>query len=80
MIISTKYKIGDEVYIVYKVNDYVIVRKDKIKEILVKEDDDISYYLEDFGDEAKEEELIDSEYYYDLKDKVVELLNGCEDN
>lgn len=73
MVISTRFKINEEIYFIYKENKEVKVIKDVIKEILVNEKG-TTYYLENFVDEVKEEELISIDCEYGLKDKIVELL------
>lgn len=75
MVYSSKFKIGEEVYLIFKENNEVIVRKDKIKEICITEDE-VSYILEDYGGgRTKEDELVGINYTFTLTDKIVELFN-----
>lgn len=79
MVISTNFKINEEVYMIYKENDVVNIRKDKVKSILIKEDETI-YYLENFCDEVQEDELISVEYDFELRDKIMKLIKGEEND
>ena len=75
MVYSSIFKIGEEVYFIFKENDEVIVRKDKIKEIYITENE-VLYVLENYyGGRAREDELIAVKYDYELKDKIIQLFN-----
>lgn len=61
MNIQTKYKIGDEVYVILKDDNSVLINMDSIEEIAITKKElgyDVSYYLEHTGDEFSDEELI----------------------
>lgn len=74
MIINTKFKIGEEVYIIYKEKNNVIINKDIIKEIAINEKEDIFYYTNNYCDEIKECELVETYATSKLVSKIEELL------
>lgn len=79
MTINTKFGVGDEVYIIYKIDDEVRIFKDEIKEILIGEIKTI-YYGSIVGFEIKEDELVLAEDRGKVIDKIDELLKekACE--
>lgn len=73
MVISTKYAIGEEVYVIYKENNEVHVFKDKISEIVISKEKQI-YYLEKHNcDEWQENELVKTYSTTNLINRIEEL-------
>lgn len=61
MNVKTKYKIGDEVYVIQKDGNEVLIATDSIKEIVITKDGlchKVNYYLEHIGDDYEEDELM----------------------
>ncbi len=73
MVISTKFNIGEEVYVIYKNGDGIYLFKDKVKEILVSKDKKI-YYLENHDCEEWQEDELEKTYLTtNLINKIEEL-------
>ena len=73
MTISTKFGIGEEVYIVYKENGEVKIFKDEIKEILIRKNQ-ILYYVSTSCDEYNSVQLIRKSLRENVMDKIDKLL------
>ena len=71
MNINLKYKLGDEVYVVYKEDDRVQIFKDKIVELAMSTDYGLQYYGNNSCEGFKEEELVP----IDRKDLLVERID-----
>ena len=77
MNIKTKFKIGEEVYIIFKEKNNQILRlfKDEVTEIVINEDD-ILYYGDVLCEEFKEEQLISINDKELLIKKIDELIKN----
>ena len=77
MNITTKFKIGEEVYIIFKEKNNQILRlfKDEVTEIVINEDD-ILYYGDVLCEEFKEEQLISINDKELLIKKIDELIKN----
>lgn len=77
MNITTKFKIGEEVYIIFKEENNEILQlfKDKVTEIVINEDD-ILYYGNVLCEEFKEEQLISINDKELLIKKIDELIKN----
>ena len=82
MVVSNKFKLGQEVYFICKSNyNGVEIIKQKIIGIIIMGSEDkqtILYELTDF-EEAPENRLVDPRYSYDLVDKIKELLGDNDE-
>ncbi len=74
MKIDTKYKIGDEVYLITYAVPHIEIFKDTIKEIVISKDN-IYYYLDEFFDKATEDALVLVTDEQGLLEKIKELSN-----
>lgn len=77
MNIKTKFKIGEEVYIIFKEkNDQILqLFKDKVTEIVINEDD-ILYYGDVLCEEFKEDDLVSINDKELLIKKIDELIKN----
>lgn len=77
MNIKTKFKIGEEVYIIFKEENNQILQlfKDKVTEIVINEED-ILYYGDVLCEEFKEEQLISINDKEILIKKIDELIKN----
>lgn len=77
MNIKTKFKIGEEVYIIFKEENNQILRlfKDKVTEIAINEED-ILYYGDVLCEEFKEEHLVSINDKELLIKKIDELIKN----
>jgi len=72
MKLDIKYNLDDEVYAVYKEDDGVVrLFKDKIVEFAISKEHGLHYFLENSGEDFKEEELI----LVDQQDSLIERIN-----
>ena len=76
MNIKTKFKIGEEVYIIFKENDGIIrLFKDEVTEIVIN-DKGILYYGDILCEEFKENQLISFNDKELLVEKIDELIKN----
>ena len=76
MNIKTKFKIGEEVYIIFKENDGIIrLFKDEVTEIVIN-DKGILYYGDILCEEFKENQLISFNNKELLVEKIDELIKN----
>lgn len=76
MNIKTKFKIGEEVYIIFKEKDgFIQLFKDKVDEIIIN-NKDILYYGNILCEEFKEEQLISINDKELLIKKIDELIKN----
>ena len=77
MNIKTKFKIGEEVYIIFKEENNEILQlfKDKVTEIVIN-DEDILYYGNVLCEEFKEDQLISFNNKELLVEKIDELIKN----
>lgn len=76
MNIKTKYKVNDEVYVIFKEESENCVRiyKGKIEEIVIRDEEHI-YYIDSICEEFKESELFLTLDLKGLNKRMEELLN-----
>lgn len=80
MNIKTKFKIGDEVYIVEKDTTYsLFVYKSVIGQILVSEDE-VEYYVDNLSDAYTEETMVLSSDKEGLLKLIDDALNTTDDD
>lgn len=72
MVIESKYDIGQEIWDVYRSGEEIIVRKDKIVEVIYNGEKGILYMMS-VVDEIEEEKVIAIENVTDLTKKIIEL-------
>lgn len=77
MNIKTKFKIGDEVYIIFKEDGIVKLFRDKIEEIAITKEH-IVYYVDFICEEFEEYEIVLINNHEDLIKKIIELTGGDE--
>lgn len=77
MQIETKYKIGEDVYIVFKedCDDYVQIYKGSISEIIIKKNEQL-YFAINLCEEFSEEDIVPIERKDLLEKRIDELLNN----
>ncbi len=77
MQIETKYKIGEDVYIVFKedCDDCVQIYKDSISEIIIKKNEQL-YFAINLCEEISEEDIVPIERKDLLEKRIDELLNN----
>lgn len=77
MKIYVKYRVGEEVYAIYKEDDGIIrLWKDKINSITIRENNVIDYLLEDYCETFSEHELVKLEDEKGLLKKINELIDN----
>ena len=77
MKIETKFKIDDEVYIIFKEDGIVKLFRDVIKEIVITKGH-IIYYGKIMCEEFEEDEIVSINNNEELIKKIIELTGGDE--
>jgi hypothetical protein len=78
MVIESKYDIGQEIWDVYRNGKEIIVRKDKIVEVIYNVEKGILYMMS-VVDEIEEEKVIAIENVTGLAKKIIELQREIDD-
>lgn len=74
MKIETKFKIGQEVYVIFKEDAEIKLFKDTIDSIVIKKDK-VVYFMNKICEEFNEDELVEYGNCIDLINKIDKLIN-----